>query len=72
MSDQKVTPFRTAPDKFDVILKAEGKFESDLVEAVRAAQLAGVPQSMLVGQVYSLLASVEAGMGFIVDGDEPA
>nr|WP_298117388.1 hypothetical protein [uncultured Pseudomonas sp.] len=72
MSDQKVTPFRTAPDKLDAILKAEGKFESDLVEAVRVAQLAGVPQSMLVGQVYSLLASVEAGMGFIVDGDEPA
>lgn len=67
-----IKPFRPAPDKFDAIVKAEGKFESDLIDAVRAAQLAGLPQSMLVGQVYSLLVNVEAGMGFIVDDGEPA
>lgn len=67
-----VKPFRQAPDKFDAIVKAEGKLESDLIDAVRTAQLAGLPQSMLVGQVYSLLVSVEAGMGFIVDDGEPA
>lgn len=71
MSDEKVTPLKRT-DKYDAIMKAEDQFGDGLDAAIKAAVLAGLPHSMLVGKMYSKLNDVEAGIAVIVDGDEPA
>ena len=67
-----VKPFTRAPDKYESILKSEDQFDTDLNEAIKKAVIAGLPQSMLVGVMYSKLNDVEAGIAVILDGDEPA
>lgn len=68
-----VTKFPGKPDPLAAIRNAEVDFEASILEAVKAAQLAGVPQSMLVGRLYSILNDVEAGIAIFVDDDpEPA
>ncbi len=72
MSNDNIKQFTRPADRYELMLKSEGQFDDDLNEAIKKAILAGLPQSMLVGVMYSKLNDVESGIAVIVDGDEPA
>lgn len=73
MSDDKVTPFRKRKDPIEALKEAEINFEGDVLGAIKAAQDANMPESMIIGVLYRVMNDLDFGaIIFEPDGDEPA
>lgn len=70
--DDKVVSFRQPPSVRDINEKNEGKFESNVIEAVKAGIEDGMSQAQMAGVLMFIIQDVLPFTIGVFDGDEPA